>query len=256
MPHGRLLRVISLAGATIIWEIAASVVNDPLFLPRFTEVIQTFYHVVASGDLLRDLFESLMHFGIGLGLGIVIAIPIGMMMGWSRTADNIIDPLVELVRPIPPIAWIPFAIIWLHLTHYAAGFIVFMGAVFPILINTYAGFRDTPQILIDSAKVLGCVRSRDLIKKIALPYALPSIATGVRIAMGVGWMCVVAAELFGVSNHGLGYKVWWYKDIHQMDGVLTYMLILGIVSLTIDRVFRYITDERLLKWKTGLVRNK
>ncbi|OYT62844.1 sulfonate ABC transporter permease [Methanosarcinales archaeon ex4484_138] len=256
MPHKRLLRPISLAGAIIIWESIAVLINNPIFLPRFTEVIQTFYSVVVSGDLLRDLFESLMHFGVGLGLGIIIAIPIGIAMGWSRTADNMIDPLVELVRPIPPIAWIPFAIIWLHLTHYAAGFIVFIGAVFPILINTYAGFKDTPRILIESARVLGCRTNRDLVKKVALPYALPSIATGVRIAMGVGWMCVVAAELFGVSNHGLGYKIWWYKDIHQMDGVLTYMLILGLVSLTIDRIFRQIIDEKLLKWKTGLVRSK
>jgi NitT/TauT family transport system permease protein len=253
MLNRRPLRPISLIIALILWEALAKALNNPLFLPTFTQVLQRFYTVLASGELMLDMAESLLHFGIGLILAILIAVPIGVGMGWSKTLDDIIDPLVEITRPIPPIAWIPFAIVWLHLTHYAAGFIVFIGAVFPILINTYAGFKDTPRVLIESARVLGCTENRQLIKKVALPHAIPSIATGIRIAMGVGWMCVVAAELFGVSTHGLGYKIWWYKDLHQMDGVLTYMLILGLTSLTIDRIFRHIIDEKLLKWKTGLV---
>lgn len=250
----RPLRITSLLAAVILWEFIAETLNNPLLLPRFTQVLQTFYTVLAKGELVQDLGESLLHFGIGLALAILIAIPIGIIMGWSRKAEDIIDPLVELTRPIPPIAWIPFAIVWLHLTHYAAGFIVFIGAVFPILINTYAGFKDTPRILIESAKMLGCTRNAQLITKVALPHALPSIATGIRVAMGVGWMCVVAAELFGVSTHGLGFKIWWYKDLHQMDGVLTYMLVLGLTSLTIDHGFRHLVDNRLLVWKKGLIR--
>ncbi|HID26617.1 MAG TPA: ABC transporter permease [Methanosarcinales archaeon] len=249
----RPLRIISIAAAVIAWEGASKLINNEIILPSFTSVIQTFYETLISGELIVDIGESLLHFGIGIFFGIIIAIPIGMAMGWNRKADDLIDPLVELTRPIPPIAWIPFAMVWLHLTHYAAGFIVFIGAVFPILINTYSGFREVPRVLVESAMVLGCTSNMELIKKVAFPFALPSIATGIRIAMGVGWMCVVAAELFGVSNHGLGYKIWWFKDLHQMDGVLAYMLILGLTSLTIDRVFRYIVDERLLKWKYGVV---
>jgi NitT/TauT family transport system permease protein len=97
------------------------------------------------------------------------------------------------------------------------------------------------------------MRDQNLIRYVALPSALPSIAAGVRIAMGVGWMCLVAAEMFGVSNNGLGYKIWWHYHLHQMDFVLVYMLLLGFLGLLIDRVFRYYVDDRLLKWRVGVV---
>jgi NitT/TauT family transport system permease protein len=184
--------------------------------------------------------------------GLLIALPIGMLMGWFRAADRVMDPIVEIVRPIPPLAWIPFAIIWFGLTDQAAGFIIFVGAVFPILINTYVGFRSLPRVYVESAKVLGATKDRDLIRYIAFPFALPSIAGGIRIAMGIAWMCLVAAEEFGVSTSGLGYKIWSYYYLHEMDYVLLYMIVLGLLGLLIDRSFRYVVEEKMLKWRVGL----
>ena len=96
-----------------------------------------------SSIISEDLPVSSLHFSIGLGAGLLVALPLGMIMGWFKVADSIMDPIVELLRPIPPLAWIPFAIIWFGITNSAAGFIIFMGAVFPILINTYAGFHQS-----------------------------------------------------------------------------------------------------------------
>ena len=92
----------------------------------------------------------------------------------------------------------------------------------------------------------------DLVRYIAFPYALPSIAGGIRIAMGIAWMCLVAAEQFGVSSSGLGYKIWSYYYLHEMDYVLLYIVMLGLLGLLIDKTFRYVVEEKLLKWQVGL----
>ena len=205
-----------------------------------------------SSIISEDLPVSSLHFSIGLGAGLLVALPAGMIMGWFKVADSIMDPIVELLRPIPPLAWIPFAIIWFGITNSAAGFIIFMGAVFPIMINTYAGFKGLPRVYVESAKVLGATRDIDLIRYVALPQALPSIAAGIRIAMGIAWMCLVAAEMFGVSKNGLGFKIWDSYGHYRMDEVFMYMIVLGLLGLAIDRTFRYVVEERMLKWRVGL----
>ncbi len=227
-------------------------IDKTFILPSFIQVAEALRDHWQE-ILYVDLPVSLFHFVIGMVAGLVVAMPIGMGMGWSKTANRVFDPIVELIRPIPPLAWIPFAIIWFGLTSLAAGFIVFVGAVFPILINTYVGFRNIPLVYVESAMVLGCTRNRDLIRYVAFPSALPSIAAGIRIAMGIAWMCIVAAEMFGASTRsGLGYRLWDYYSLHMMEMVLLYMIVLGLLGLLIDRSFRYVVQEKMLKWQAGL----
>ena len=246
------VEIASLCAALVIWQLTADyVVKNAFMLPSFTDVLESFCSL--WGVMIIDAEISLLHFGIGMAAGMCIAIPLGVAMGWFRSIDRISDPIIEILRPIPPLAWIPFAIMWIGLTHTSAGFIVFVGAVFPILINTYQGFRNVPKVLIEAARVLGCTRSRDLIRKVALPSAIPDIATGIRVAMGVAWMCVVAAEMFGVSRTGIGYKIMHWAHFHKMDHVMAYMLLLGFISLFIDRAFRFLIDKRFSKWRKGLV---
>jgi NitT/TauT family transport system permease protein len=245
---------LSLITAIIIWQfIADMIIQDKFKLPSFYDVIIAFSVVVKSGVVFTDMLTSLLHFSIGIAAAFVIGIPLGITMGWFKQIDRAIDPIIEIVRPIPPLAWIPFAIIWFGLTHQSAGFIVFVGMVFPIIINTYTGFKNVPKIYVEAAKVLGCTRNKDLIRFIAIPSAMPSIAAGIRIAMGVGWMCLVAAEMFGVSEGGLGYGLWYYYSLHKMNFVLLYMLLLGFVGLFIDRFFRHYVDAKLLRWTSGTV---
>ncbi|HJH31778.1 MAG TPA: ABC transporter permease [Methanosarcinaceae archaeon] len=248
------LEALSLLAIVVLWQLVADlIIKNKLFLPSFVDVVLSFSKVVKSGAIFTDISVSLLHFGIGLFLAFIIGIPIGIAMGWFKTVNRIFDPIIEIIRPIPPLAWIPFAIVWFGLTHQSAGFVVFVGAVFPVIINTYAGFKSVSIIYVEAAKVLGCTSDRALIRYVALPSALPSIAAGMRIAMGVGWMCLVAAEMFGVSTNGLGYKIWWHYYLHQMDFVLVYMLLLGFIGFLIDRAFRHYLDDRLLKWRTGVV---
>jgi NitT/TauT family transport system permease protein len=250
----RWLGIVALVFALVVWQCyAAFIIRNSFLLPGPGDVLLAFISLLQRGILLTDFKVSLMHFAIGLGMALLIGIPIGIAMGWNSRADEFFNPIIEILRPIPPLAWIPFAIIWFGLTASAAGFIIFVGAVFPIIINTYSGFRGVPRIFVEAGRMLGCTKNRDLIRYIAFPAALPSVAAGIRIATGVGWMCLVAAELFGVSNYGLGQKLWWYYNLHQMDSVVVYMIILGLIGLAFDMIFRYYIDRRFLKWRTGEV---
>ncbi|WMW24225.1 ABC transporter permease [Methanolobus sediminis] len=261
------VEIISIFSAIVLWQIiAVYFVGNKLYLPSFTDVAGALVEIMSRDSslaimglklqlpmLVVDFLFSMMHFSIGLVSALIIGIPIGMIMGWFRTIDRMVDPIVEIIRPIPPLAWIPFAIIWIGLNPFAAGFLIFIGAVFPIMINTFTGFKSVSRVYVEAAKVLGCNTNLELIRYVALPSALPSIAAGIRIAMGVGWMCLVAAEMFGVSRNGLGYQMWHFYDLHRMEFVLVYMLILGFLGLFIDRLLRYYIDGKLLKWRKGVV---
>ncbi|MBN2734849.1 MAG: ABC transporter permease [Methanomicrobiaceae archaeon] len=238
----------------IIWQIVAEFyVNNPFLLPSFTDVISAFLSMAfgPKGSLPKDLWYSLLHFAIGMVAAIIVGIPVGVAMGWFKDVDIALNPLIELIRPIPPLAWIPFAIIWFGLTNAAAGFIIFIGAVFPILINTYTGFREVPKVFIEAGKVLGCTNNFSLIRRVAFPSAIPSIMSGIRISMGVGWMCLVGAEIFGAGSgkYGLGKNLWTYYNLHQMPSVVVYMLILGFIGIFIDLIFRHYVNKQMLKWR-------
>ena len=245
------VEITSLCAAILLWQLAADyVVENAFFLPSFTDVVGSFSY--EWHNMVYDARVSLIHFGIGMITGLCVAVPLGICMGWFQLINRIADPIIEILRPIPPLAWIPFAIIWIGISHTSAGFIVFVGAVFPILINTYVGFRNVPKVLIETAMVLGCTKSHDLIRRVAFPSAIPQIATGIRVAMGVAWMCVVAAEMFGMTS-GIGYKIMHWSYFHRMDHVMAYMLLLGFISLSIDRIFRHFVERRLSIWRKGMV---
>src|SRR5665647_1823991 len=183
--HNRWLGAVAILVALIIWEvIAAGIIRNPFILPSPVDVFFAFINLLSKGRLLLDFEASLIHFGIGLIAALLIGIPIGIVMGWSRRFDAFLDPVIEILRPIPPLAWIPFAIIWFGLTSWSAGFVIFIGAVFPVIINTYSGFRGVPRIFVEAGKMLGCTKNLDLIRYIAFPAALPSVAAGIRIAIG------------------------------------------------------------------------
>ena len=246
--------VLSLGSAVIIWQLFATfIIGNKFILPSPADVVIAFIDLYSKGTLWEDFEVSMIHFFLGLFMALLIGIPIGIGMGWFERMNRFLDPIIEVLRPIPPLAWIPFAIVWFGLTDFSAGFVIFIGAVFPVIINTYEGFRSIPRVFVEAGKMLGCSSNLSLIRHIAIPSALPNLAAGFRIASGVAWMCLVAAEMFGVSRFGLGQKIWWYYNLHQMDTVLVYILILGFIGLAMDYVFRYWMNKSLLKWRVGEV---
>jgi ABC-type nitrate/sulfonate/bicarbonate transport system permease component len=169
-------------------------------------------------------------------------------MGWSTKLLNMIRPLVEVVRPIPPLAWIPIAILWFGIGIKSAAFIIFLGAFFPILLNTISGVLSIHPILLEAARTLHA-KEKDIFLKVLLPGTVPSIFVGMRIGIGIGWMTLVAAEFTGVKEgYGLGYMIMTARDIQRPDEILAGMLVIGLIGLLIDMGLRA-TESKVIRWR-------
>jgi len=153
---------------------------------------------------------------------------------------------LEVLRPIPPIAWIPIAMLWFGLGFKPAVFLIFIGAFFPILLNTIAGVRSTSRVLVEAVRTLGA-SDRDILAKVVTPSSIPSIVAGLRIGVGVGWMCLVAAEMTG-SSSGLGYMVIYYSGILETSSVMVGMLAIGAIGYAMSYVIGRI-ESHLLRWR-------
>jgi NitT/TauT family transport system permease protein len=233
------------------------ILRNPFLLAPPSRVFLTFVGLFTDKYYPRffmplDMLYSLFHYALGFSVAVVVGFSVGLVTGLFKVADRTSYPIIELVRPIPPIAWIPIAILMLKLTHWAAGFIIFIGAVFPVLLNTRHGVASVEVKYLEAAMTLGATRSSVLIRKVVIPAALPSIMTGIRVGSGVAWMCVVAAELFGVAPYGLGYQIEMARYYHAPDFVIAYMLAIGILGLVLDRLYRAI-EGKVLAWRIGLV---
>jgi NitT/TauT family transport system permease protein/taurine transport system permease protein len=170
-------------------------------------------------------------------------------MGCFKWVNEQVDPIIEILRPIPPIAWIPLSILWFGVGNTQNQFIIFLGIFFPILLNTIDAVKNIEPNLIRAARCLGA-RGLNVITRVVLRAALPQIVTGIRIGLGVGWMALVAAELVG-ANSGLGFLINDARTVLRTDYILDGMLAIGMIGLIIDRVIRY-SAKRLMPWSRAL----
>jgi ABC-type nitrate/sulfonate/bicarbonate transport system permease component len=222
-------------------------------LPSPVEIVLGFKDLlivgVPPGNLLHNhMIYSLYRVALGYAIAAVLAIPLGLLMGWSPGLLKIVRPLFEVVRPIPPLAWIPIAILWFGIGIKSAAFIIFLGAFFPILLNTISGVLSIHPILIEAARTLHA-KEKDIFLKVLLPGAVPSIFVGMRIGVGIGWMTLVAAEFTGVKEgYGLGYMIMTARDIQRPDEILAGMLVIGVIGLLIDIGLRA-TESRMIRWR-------
>jgi len=240
--------------AVVLWQLSAAAGLLPAGkLPSPVEIIAAAQELTAQGlpqgsTLLFHCLYSLQRVGIGFMLALAAAIPLGVFCGWSRLLRDMLTPVIEILRPIPPLAWIPLAILWFGIGLRSAAFIIFLGCFFPILLSTMSGVLAVDPVLISAAKTLGATR-RQIFYKVLLPGALPSIFTGLRIGLGIGWMTLVAAEFTGVkSGYGLGYMIMTARDIQRPDFVIAGMAVIGLTGFVLDAVLRWF-EARLLRWR-------
>jgi ABC-type nitrate/sulfonate/bicarbonate transport system permease component len=238
----------------LVWQGLSSVQVIPSYkLPSPVEIVLGFKDIlivgVPPGHLLHNhMLYSLYRVALGYAVAALLAIPLGLLMGWSPGLLRMIRPLFELVRPIPPLAWIPIAILWFGIGIKSAAFIIFLGAFFPILLNTISGVLSINPILIEAARTLHA-KEKDIFFKVLLPGAVPSIFVGMRIGIGIGWMTLVAAEFTGVKEgFGLGYMIMTARDIQRPDEILAGMLVIGVIGLLIDIGLRAI-ESKTIKWQ-------
>jgi ABC-type nitrate/sulfonate/bicarbonate transport system permease component len=194
------------------------------------------------------VLHSLYRVALGFAFAALLGIPLGLLMGGSPRLRRIINPLIELVRPIPPLAWIPIAILWFGIGMKSAAFIIFLGAFFPILLNTVSGVVSIKPIYFEVARTLNA-KQKDIFFKVLLPGSIPSIFVGMRIGVGIGWMTLVAAEFTGVkSGYGLGYMIMTARDIQRPDEILAGMLIIGLIGVLINSGLRA-CESRIVRWQ-------
>ena len=219
-------------------------------LPPPQDIVAAAWELARSGDLWRHFRDSIRREFVAFAWA-TSAIPLGIAMGWWKSVEDQVDPLVEVLRPIPPLAWIPLSILWFGVGDTQNQFIIFLGCFFPILVNTISGVKGVEPNLVRAARCLGAGEAR-ILWHVVLRAALPQIITGVRVGLGVGWMALVAAELVG-ANTGLGFLINDARTVLRTDQVIVGMATIGLVGLGIDRAIRGAV-ARLMPWSGAMRR--
>jgi NitT/TauT family transport system permease protein len=202
-----------------------------------------------SGELIVDSLGSLYRVLVGFAVGAGLALPIGLAMGASRIVYTWLNPLFQLLRPIPPIAFIPLSILWFGLGNPPAIFLIALGAFFPVLMNTIAGVRQVDGIYLRAARNLGANGST-MFLRVILPAAVPYILTGMRIGIGTAFIVVIVSEMIAVNN-GLGFRILEAREYFWSDKIIAGMITIGILGLAIDAGMNRLNNY-LLRWHRGL----
>lgn len=199
-----------------------------------------------SGTWLANLLFSAERVGKGFLCAILVGVPVGIAIGWNRISAGALDPTIQLLRPIPITAWLPFSIAVFGIQDIGAIFLISLGAFFPIVLNTAQGARDVERNLIRAALMMGAGRWT-VLRRVVLPASLPSIFTGLRIGLGIGWTAVIVAEMVAVKS-GLGYVLWDAYYVGRMDVVIADMASIGLLGLLSDLIILQI-ERWVLTWR-------
>jgi len=204
-----------------------------------------------SSELLGDAIASLYRVLLGFVLGAGMALPLGLLMGASERIHQLMNPLVQVLRPIPPSAYIPLAMLWFGLGNPPAVFLIIIGAFFPVLINTIAGVRNLDAVYLRAARNLGAGKVT-IFLRVMLPGATPYILAGARIGIGTSFILVIVSEMIAV-NSGLGFRILEGREYFWTDKVIAGMFTIGVIGLAIDTLISRFS-KRLLRWHQGLER--
>lgn len=263
-PMGRIYKRIERGIVPVLllvgWEIfSRSGALPPALLPAPSQVIVAWADWVIgtdgntqtySGHWIFDVAASSVRVFAGFFLAAVLGIGIGMAIGWSRTVEKLIDPVLQTLRPIPPVSWIPLAIIWFGIADKPAIFLVFLGSFFPVLLSTIHGVKSCDRNLLRAGAMTGGTPGM-LLRHIVFPAALPSIFSGLRIAIGSAWMLTVTAEMVAVKS-GVGYVLWDSYYFLRYDLVIASMISIGLLGYLSDFIIKRIA-ARVLRWQRGSI---
>ena len=247
---------ISISMVVIVWWVVTAGLHlfTPLVLPSpitvavaawqlvFDPDLQLFSGGIYNGSLIGHALISTGRVALGFAIGVIVAVPLGILIARRRTIEPYIDPILQILRPIPPIAWTPLTILWFGIGLKAIVFLIFLGAFWPMLLNTISGIREVPPILGQAAASLGASR-RQILFTVILPAAIPFLFTGLRLSFGAAWITIVAAELIAATD-GLGYLIMNARRILAAPDIVVGMLTIGLLGLGFDRLFRYL-ERRL-----------
>lgn len=241
-------------GVFILFWLLLSLIANSEFLPSPGTVLQEagrmFDMQIGNATLLGHVGYSLRRVFIAFLLAVAIGLPLGLYMGWNRTCQKIVMPIFEILRPIPPIAWIPIAILWMGVAESSKIFICFVGAFVIMVMNSYTGMRYVDPLLIDAAKSFGATRTQQFFN-VAAPACLPSIFAGVQNSLSMAWICVLAAEMIG-AREGVGFLIIQGMEMNKIPMIMVGMILIGIVGALLAMLLRWV-ERFLCPWRRELV---
>jgi len=238
----------------LLWTVV-SWISESLFLPTPWTVLKSFLDLCTYGDvegisLGMHIFKSTLRIFAGFVAACILGIPLGILMGLYPRVYDSTKSIIEPIRFIPPVAWIPLVIVLLvGFSRYA--FIIWLGAFFPIFIGTLLSVRGVNPTHIDVPRSFGAKRLY-IIWKIVIPSTLPDIFTGMRVGMGIGWDCIMAAEMIGGENEGLGVMILKYAELIRIEDIIVGMIVIGAIGFFINEIFIFV-ERRVFKWKEAIV---
>ena len=249
-PDSRLWRIVRPVGMVALfltaWGLAVRVSHSDLF-PTPGNVVRGIAELIEKGLLLKYIVASLFRVSWGFTLAVVIGVPLGLVLGWYSRAFQAFNPLIQIFRPISPIAWIPVAILWFGVSDAAPIFLIFLASVFPITVSAIAAVQNMQLVYLRAAQNFG-LSTGELFRQVIFRACLPQIITGIRIALGVAWLVVVAAEMIAV-NSGLGYLIIDARNAgKRYDLVVAGMVMIGLIGLILDLLVRQLEKFDEVRW--------
>lgn len=238
--------VIAAALLLAVWHFSVVLTATKVF-PSPMNVKTGVVELLQKHVLWADIGDSLRRVALGFGAAVLVGIPVGLWLGWSSAANQVVNPVLQILRPISPIAWIPVAIVFFGVGDQAAIFLIFLGSFFPIVLACVSGVSSVPPVLRSAGRNFG-LSSPQLVRRVIFPAVLPQILVGVRIALGIAWLVVVAAEMIAVDS-GLGYLVIDSRNSgKRYDLVVAAMLMIGVIGLVLDFSVRRVERIKSVRW--------
>lgn len=245
----RLLPFSAAAALVAVWFLAARLQTSGLF-PDPLQVLLGLVELLRRGLLAKYVVASLYRVSWGYLLAVVTAIPIGLLLGWYRRGEQALNPLLQLLRPISPLAWIPIGILWFGVGDMAAIFLIFLASFLPLAVASMNAVRNVPSTLLRAGRNFG-LSNRRILTNVILPASLPQLIVALRISLGIAWLVVVAAEMIAV-NSGLGFLIVDARNAgNRYDLVVAGMVMIGLIGLVLDVSMRQLEKMRALKWGYG-----
>ena len=238
-------RAYSMIVLLVLWELIALLIENPLFLPRLSEVLETIWTNLANGELVSDIGASMFRCLTGFTLALLIGAPLGILMGWSPKWDNFWNFIISFTNPIPKLGLIPLFILWLGIGEASKVAVILAGAMFPILINTYNGVKGVNKFWIWRAATVG-TNQVEMLRKVILNAALPHVLTGARLGMAVAWILLLGAEMVAART-GLGFRILYGQQTFDTRLCFAGLLTIAVIGFTFDRLIVALSS-RACRW--------
>lgn len=231
----------------IIWEILSRFSGWSVqVFPGPVKVFQSLWELILNGTMLEHIVASLFRVTLGFYLAVMLGIPLGMVLGRWRSAQDFLNPVIQFLRPISPLAWIPLSMLWFGIGDKPAVFLIFLSSFFPLVLSTTSAVSSINPTFFQVAANFAFTRY-EIATKIIVPAMLPAVIPALRISVGIAWLVVVAAEMIAVKS-GLGYLILDSRNALRMDYVMDGMIVIGAIGLMLDMVMKRMGQLESLHW--------